>query len=121
MKKLQEIKVCFIRADEMGVEKLQVVAFQTYASSEEETLKHLSDGLTAWIQETDEGKDAWGNSSERFNISALLACVDHNGAPIESLRPHMEKEGVFRVKNLLLLTDTDQVSYDRILAYPQEL
>jgi hypothetical protein len=121
MKKPQEIKVCFIQADEMGITKLQVVQFHTYAGSGPETLQHLSKGLTAWAQETDEGKDAWDNSSSSFNISDLLACVDQNGTPIESLRPYFEKEGILRVKNLFLVTDTDQVNYDRILAAPSEL
>jgi hypothetical protein len=98
-----------------------VVQFHTYAGSGPETLQHLSKGLTAWVQETDEGKDAWDNSSSSFNISDLLACVDQNGTPIESLRPYLEKEGILRVKNLFLVTDTDQVNYDRILAAPSEL
>jgi hypothetical protein len=50
-----------------------------------------------------------------------VACVDQNGTPIESLRPYLEKEGILRVKNLFLVTDTDQVNYDRILAAPSEL
>jgi len=115
------MKVCFIQADEMGITKLQVVEFHTCAGSEPETLQRLSKGLTAWVQETDEGKDAWDNSSSSFNISDLLACVDRSGTPVASLRPYLEKEGILRVKSLFLVTDADQANYDRILAAPPEL
>ncbi len=121
MNKPQEIASLFTETDALGSTKLKAVSIRTTARSQDELLARLDRGLTAWMQDTDEGKDAWDRSGQLFNIDHVLGCCGRDGTPIASLRPYLEKEGVFQMKEICHLNAAEQVSYDRILAHPPEI
>ena len=121
MNKPQEIFSLFTETDALGVTKLKAVSVRTTARSQEELLARLDRGLTAWMQQTNEGKDAWDRSGDLFNIDHVLGCCGRDGTPVASLRPYLEREGIFEMKEICHLNTAEQVSYDRILAHPREI
>jgi predicted Fe-Mo cluster-binding NifX family protein len=69
----------------------------------------LEQAITDWILETEEGKEAWAESCEDFNIGDVLMHY-----PSESLTRYLRKRGV-NVLSLEQATTADVVSFDRIL------
>jgi hypothetical protein len=121
MKAPEDIKICFIRLNEQGIEILQIVSFTTEAQTEEDVLSRLERALTGWMYSTDEGKDAWDRSVGAFSIRDLLTLVDQSGHLEGSLKAFMEKEGIFLIKDVCSLGNIGQQRYDRILVQPLEL
>ena len=120
MKNPQEIKVCFIQAEEMGVAKLQVGGVSYLRR------RRAGDAATP-----EQRTDCVGPRLTRDNsLGQQLFVVQHQ--QLTGLRGRkrnarckpaafLEKEGILRVKNLFFVTDADQAKYDRILAAPPEL
>jgi hypothetical protein len=115
MKKPNIIPICFIRVDRTGVDALRVVEFATVAENKEDVLKRLERALTKWIMETKDGKAAWRESSEDLNIGDLVSYFDVQGNPVASLKPYLKRERIFKVKDVFVLTNAAQESYDRVL------
>lgn len=116
MSKLNIIQICFFRADGTSIDALRVVAFTTHAETKEDVLKRLERAVTKWIQKTEEGKAAWRESSEDLNIGDLATYFDARGNAVASLKPYLRQEGILKVKDLFVLTNAVQESYDRVLA-----
>ena len=115
MKKPNIIPVCFVRMDRTGIDAMRVVEFTTAAETKEDVLKRLERALTGWIMETEEGKAAWRESSEDLNIGDLVSYFDVQGNPAASLKPYLKRERIFKVKDVFVLTNAAQESYDRVL------
>jgi hypothetical protein len=115
MKKPNIIPICFVRVDRTGIDAMRVVELTTVAESKEDVLKRLERALTAWIMETEEGKSAWRESSEDLNIGDVISYFDAEGNPVASLKSHLKQEGILKVKDLFVLTNAAQESYDRVL------
>ena len=112
---MKKIRVCFIRMDGALVDALRVVEITTVARTKDEALQRLTRAIDHWIQKSDEGGKAWAESSEDFNIGDLAGYLDGCGRAVPSLQHYLELEGIVRIKDLFVLTDSEQESYDRIL------
>ena len=116
MKKPNSIPICFVRMDRTGIDAMRVVEFTTVAENKEDVLKRLERALTRWIEETEEGKEAWRESSEDLNIGDLISYFDAEGNPAASIKPYLKQKGIFKVKDVFVLTNAAQESDDRVLA-----
>lgn len=116
MKKPNVIPICFVRVDRTGIDAMRVVEFTTVAENKADVLKRLERALTAWITESEDGKAAWRERSEDLNIGDLVSYFDVQGNPVASLKPYLKREGIFKVKDVFVLTNAAQESYDRVLA-----
>ena len=114
---MKKIRVCFIRMDGALVDALRVVEITTVASTKGEAMQRLTRAIEQWIRNTDEGRKAWAESSEDFNVGDLAGYLDGCGKAVPSLQHYLELEGIARIKDLFVLTDSEQESYDRILAF----
>ncbi len=119
--KAQEITALFTETDTLGYTKLKVVSIKTVAQSQDEALARLDRAFTSWMFDKDEGKDVWERSEGLFNIDAALRCFNHDGTPLPSLRPYLEAEGIYLVRELCNVERAEHVKYDRILAQQPEL
>jgi hypothetical protein len=70
----------------------------------------LRDAVTDWVRETDEGRTAWEDSEEDFNIGDF----DDLGEA-ESFRPFMRRHGIVRIMRLYLGDMLDAFPYDTVL------
>ena len=113
---MKKIRVCFIRMDGALVDALRVVEITTVARTKDEALQRLTRAIDHWIQKSDEGGKAWAESSEDFNVGDLAGYLDQCGKAVPSLQHYLDLEGIARIKDLFVLTDSEQESYDRILA-----
>jgi hypothetical protein len=113
---MNKIQICFIRMDGARVDALRVLEIRTIAESKADTLQRLSRAVGRWIQNTSEGRRAWANSGEDFNVGDLVDYLRGSGKATGSLRPFLEKEGIARAKDLFVLTNAEHENYDRILA-----
>ena len=113
---MKKIRVCFIRMDGARVDALRVVEIITAARTKGEAMQRLTRAIDQWIRNTDEGRAAWAESSEDFNVGDLAGYLDGSGRAVPSLQHYLELEGIVRIKDLFVLTDSEQESYDRILA-----
>ena len=109
---MKKIRVCFIRLDSALVDALRVVEITTIANTKGEAMQRIIQAVGQWIGNTEEGRKAWAESSEDFNIGDLAGC----GRAVPSLQHYLELEGIMRIKDLFDLTDSEQEHYDRILA-----
>ena len=114
---MKKIRVCFIRMDGARVDALRVVEITTDARTKGEAMQRLTRAIDQWIRNTDEGREAWAESSEDFNVGDLAGCLDGCGKAVPSLQHYLELEGIVRIKDLFVLTDSEQEHYDRILAF----
>ena len=113
---MKKIRVCFIRMDGALVDALRVVEITTVARTKDEALQRLTRAIDHWIQKSDEGGKAWAESSEDFNVGDLVGYLDQCGRAVPSLQHYLDLEGIARIKDLFVLTNSGQESYDRILA-----
>ena len=113
---MKTIRVCFIRMDGARVDVLRVVEITTDARTKGEAMQRLTRAIDQWIRNTDEGREAWAESSEDFNVGDLAGYLDGCGKAVQSLQHYLKGEGIARIKDLFVLTDSEQESYDRILA-----
>jgi len=113
---MKKVRVCFIRMDGALVDALRVVEITTVAGTKDEAMQRLTRAIDQWIRSTDEGRKAWAESSEDFNVGDLAGCLDGRGKAVQSLQHYLELEGIARIKDPFVLTDSGQESYDRILA-----
>ena len=113
---MKKIRVCFIRVDGARVDALRVVEITTDARTKGEAMQRLTRAIDQWIRNTDEGREAWAESSEDFNVGDLAGYLDGCGKAVQSLQHYLKGEGIARIKDLFVLTDSEQESYDRILA-----
>ncbi|MEI8042075.1 MAG: hypothetical protein WCL11_11750 [Verrucomicrobiota bacterium] len=115
--KMKKIRVCFLRLDGALVDTLRVIEITTAANTKGEAMQRLTQAIQQWIRDTEEGRKAWAESSEDFNIGDLAGYLEGRGRAIPSLQHYLELEGIVRIKDLFVLTDSEQESYDRILAF----
>ena len=113
---MNKIRICFIRMDGARVDALRVIEMTTVAETKENALQHLSKAISRWIQNTNEGRRAWTESSEDFNVGDLAEYLSRTGKATLGLQRFLEKEGVSRVKDLFVLTNAERENYDRVLA-----
>ena len=116
IREMKKIRVCFIRLDGALVDALRVVEITTVARTKDEALQRLTRAIDHWIQKSDEGGKAWAESSEDFNVGDLAGYLDQCGKAVPSLQHYLELEGIARIKDRFVLTNSGQESYDRILA-----
>jgi hypothetical protein len=114
---MKKIRVCFLRLDGALVDTLRVIEITTAANTKGEAMQRLTQAIQQWIRDTEEGRKAWAESSEDFNIGDLAGYLDGCGRAVPSLQHYLELEGIVRIKGLFVLTDSEQESYDRILAF----
>ena len=114
--KMKKVRVCFIRLDGVLVDALRVIEFTTVAHTKDEAIQRLTRAVEQWIGNTQEGREAWAESSEDFNIGDLAGYLNGSGKAVPSLQRYLEQEGISRLKDLFVLTNSEQESYDRILA-----
>jgi len=117
---VKRIQICFIRTDGTQVDTLRVIEIASVAETKEGALQRLSKAIGQWIQNTDEGRRAWAGSREDFNIGDLAGYLNRTGKATSALQRCLEKEGIARVKDLFVLTNAEQESYDLILANVEE-
>ena len=117
---MNKIRICFIRMDGLRVDALRMIEIATVAETKEDALQRLSRAVGQWIQNTDEGRRAWTESSEDFNVGDLAEYLGRTGKATPALQRFLEKEGISRVKDLFVLTNAGQESYDRVLARLEE-
>ena len=113
---MKKIRVCFIRMDGALVDALRVVEITTVARTKDEALQRLTRAIDGWVRSTDDGRKAWAESSEDFNVGDLVGYLDQCGRAVPSLQHYLDLEGIARIKDLFVLTNSGQESYDRILA-----
>ncbi len=86
-------------------------------TADEGVLHHLQLALTAWINETPQGRAAWEASCEDFNIGDLDTLQDSHKA---SLQPFLQSQGI--LGTLSLVADGgDCFDFDTLLANPEEI
>lgn len=117
---INKIQICFIRMDGTRVDALRVLEVSTIAENKADVLHRLSRAVGRWIQNTAEGRRAWANSGEDFNVGDLADYLSRSGSATGSLQQFLEKEGIARVKDLFVLTNAEHENYDRILADLEE-
>jgi len=113
---MKKIRVCFIRHDGALVDALRVVELTTEANTKDEVMQRLTRAIEQWIGNTQEGRKAWLESSEDFNIGDLAGYLNGRGKAVPSLQRYLDQEGIARIRDLFALTNSEQESYDRILA-----
>jgi site-specific recombinase len=112
---MKKTRVCFIRMDGALVDALRVVEITTVARTKDEALQRLTRAIDHWIQKSDEGGKACAESSEDFNVGDLAGYLDQCGKAVPSLQHYLDLEGIARIKDQFVLTNSEQESYDRIL------
>ena len=113
---MKKIRVCFIRHDGALVDALRVVELTTVANTKDEVMQRLTRAIEQWIGNTEEGRKAWAESSEDFNIGDLAGYLNGRGKAVPSLQRYLDQEGIAQIRDLFALTNSEQESYDRILA-----
>ena len=114
---MKKIRVCFIRLDGALVDALRVVELTTAANTKDEAMRRLTRAIEQWIGNTQEGRKAWAESSEDFNVGDLAGYLNSSGKAVASLQHYLDQAGIARIKDLFVLTNSGQESYDRILAF----
>jgi hypothetical protein len=117
---VNKIRICFSRMDGSRIDALRVIEMTTVAEKKEDALQRLSRAVGQWMQNTREGRRAWTESSEDFNVGDLAQYLSRSGKATHTLQRFLENEGISRVKDVFVLTNADQESYDRILANLEE-
>jgi len=113
---MKKIRVCFIRLDGTLVDALRVVEITTAANTKGEAMQRLTRAIEQWIGNTEEGHKAWAESSDDFNIGDLAGYLNGRGKAVPSLQRYLDQEGIAQIRDLFALTNSEQESYDRILA-----
>ena len=109
--KLQHLT--FIRNDGLkGLDRLLVMAFKTRddLAKPSDVLAALRRALSKWASTTEEGRAAWEESSEDYNIGDFLG--DCENPQVLAL---LQEEGILHVEVAYELSSQEEVSYDRIL------
>ena len=114
--KMKKIRVCFLRLDGALVDTLRVIEITTAANTKGEAMQRLTQAIQQWIRDTEEGRKAWAESSEDFNVGDFAGYLDQCGKAVPSLQHYLDLECIARIKDLFVLTNSGQESYDRILA-----
>lgn len=117
---VNKIQICFIRMDGLRVDALRVIEMTTVAETKEDALQRLARAVGRWIQNTNDGRRAWTESSEDFNVGDLADYLGGSGKATGSLQPFLEQEGFACVKDLFVLTNAEHENYDRVLAELEE-
>jgi len=107
----------FTRKGNYNIENLVVVQFshKKHLKTPYEVFKAFTNGITKWVEETEEGKDLWLYTAEDLNIGDLLSHSD-----TKTLNKYLEAEGIEKWKTAYELIDEEEISYDKVLATPKE-
>lgn len=117
---MNKIQICFIRMDGVRVDALRVLEISAAAQDKADALQRLARAVGRWVQNTEEGRQAWANCREDFNVGDLADYLGRSGKATCSLQQFLENEGIARVKDLFVLTNAEHENYDRILANVEE-
>jgi hypothetical protein len=81
-----------------------------------EAFNAVRDAVTAWMVGSADGREAWEQSGEDFNIGDLLA-----GGCSGSLRPFLEDRGISDLRADYQLGENEEVHYDTVLPWREAL
>lgn len=105
----------FTRNQKFHLENLLILRFTHTENlqNEEEVLEALERAVTEWVETTPEGREAWEDSCEDFNIGDF--CCQEDPQLQDCLKTH----GIHSVETRFELVESQEISYDRILAHPE--
>lgn len=89
----------------------------SFATADEGVLHHLQVALTAWINETPQGRAAWEASCEDFNIGDLDTLQDTHKA---SLQPFLQSQGILGTQSLVA-DGGDCFDFDTLLGFVRKV
>jgi hypothetical protein len=102
-----------VRNDNFGISDYEFIEISYEGSGDKQVLLYkLKSALNSWIQDTEEGKAAWEESSEDFNIGDLTDYCNK-----DSLKKYFEIEGI--EVNIEMGSKDLCIPYDTILAEPE--
>lgn len=95
---------------------LAIIKAKTKHSSVDAFKNALRNALTAWVKETDEGKQAWEYSSEDFNVGDLTDWTD-----TQSLILYLSKYDIYSLSVDILTLPQHNWMFDEVLVNDLEL
>jgi hypothetical protein len=114
----------FYRTDRGGLDCAVVAIIHSEYANPSEVMEHLRKAVTAWVQETDEGKKVWKYSSEDLNIGDIADEIDgfffvgpgkpKKPRPAHSIDSYLQQNG-FQSIELIQIGTCTMISYDRVL------
>lgn len=123
------IRIFFTRRD--GLKVTDTAELELYLTTQEAifTVCHGSDGdaheeralgllnkaMSKWIEETNEGRDAWESSCGDLNIGDI-ATYQHDTDP--TLTPYLEAQGI-SIKRVEVMGANNSLPFDTVLAHPE--
>jgi hypothetical protein len=118
---MTKITIPFIREEGLkGITTIAVVQFTlTKKMTSEQAIKALTDCLTKWVKETDEGHKAWMRSTADFNIGDLALYQDTFKATIK--HSTLTAKGIIDFEFLYFGELNNTVNFDRVLVNQKEL
>lgn len=116
--KYHRLIIPFIRADQFGVDAIEILQVESLFPGLEETLEAMTDAITTWIERTDEGRSVWAASHQTLNIGDLLG---RPLSPDSDLNALLVGCGVIVLQGDEFPSATDTVSYDRVLVNTDKL
>jgi hypothetical protein len=119
MKRKNNLKTCitFVRKDIATIEDMVIVKFthKNRLKTPREVLEAFTHGITKWVETTNGGRKMWEYSSEDLNIGDLLSLGKD-----KSLKKNLKQVGIKKWKPIYQLVNGEEVSYDKVLASPNE-
>jgi len=113
--------IVFVRQDGVSIDQLVVVRFthnDTLLRPDQVT-NAFERAVTKWVETTDDGRLAWGQSSEDLNIGDLLGGYYGSPAFNKEFKPLLNEQGIQYWEVVCQLTEGALESYDRVLADPE--
>lgn len=111
---MKKTQIAFTRKEGGFIDQLLVVEFHHAESinSIEKVMQAFSGAITEWVENTEDGLEAWEQSTEDLNIGDLIS------EDTQSLNPFLQKYGILKWQTIYQLHEKEEVSYDRVLADP---
>ena len=107
-------QLTFVRLGRFEIDVMASVTASVHPrfETEEMLLEQLNRALTLWMETTEEGREAWEDASEDFNIGDL---AQHIESPI--LQGILMEAGIFNLD--IVIDGGAYLSYDKVLASPE--
>ena len=111
---MQQKKITILRSSDEEITYAVLECTTSHKMGDELLLDCFRKAITRWMDETEEGKKAWEESCEDFNVGDLVFHVDNN----KELRDILESWGIYDVEIETFCIDSQASNawtYDTVL------
>lgn len=116
---MKTVYVPLIRQEGVEITTVSIIKFVvTDKTNESKVINKLTNVITQWVNNTEEGKKAWDDSSEDFNVGDLSSYED---IIKKTMSKELMKTGIYDFEIVMQGDSKEVINFDTILVDSSKL